>query len=136
MTRTRVFLFNTLTAAALHIVTIIAGFIVPRIMLTVYGSEINGLVTSVTQFIAYFVSLKPVSAGAAVYALYQPLADKDYTRINSILSASRYFYKQAGYIFVSLVLGLALIYPVLIKSTAATFIEIGVLYCSGCKGIA
>jgi len=49
MSRSRAFLFNAVSASALQVVTLAAGFIVPRIMLTTYGSDINGLVTSVTQ---------------------------------------------------------------------------------------
>jgi hypothetical protein len=105
----------------------VVGFIVPRIMLTVYGSEINGLVSSVSQFIAYFNLVEAGLAGAAVYSLYKPLAEKDTKGINAILSASRRFYNKSGYIFVSLALGLAIIYPVWIKSSAVSAIEIGIL---------
>ena len=126
---------NSLAAAMLHVFTIIAGFIIPRIMLTVYGSEINGLVTSISQFIAYFNIVEAGLASAAVYSLYKPLADKDSAGISAILSASRNFYNQTGYIFVSLVLGLTIIYPALIKSASATTIEICILvFVIGCSG--
>ena len=72
-------------------------------MLTVYGSEINGLVTSISQFIGYFSLVEAGLASAAVYSLYKPLAEKDTKGINAILSASRHFYNQAVYIFVSIV---------------------------------
>jgi len=135
MGRSISFINNSLTAAMLHVFTIIAGFIIPRIMLTVYGSEINGLVTSIGQFIGYFNIVEAGLASAAVYSLYKPLADKDSTGISAILSASRRFYNQTGYIFVSLVLGLAIIYPALIKSASATTIEICILVIViGCSG--
>jgi len=135
MNRSKVFLYNSSSAALLQIVTVITGFIIPRIMLTVYGSEINGLVTSISQFIGYFSLVEAGLASAAVYSLYKPLAEKDTKGINAILSASRHFYNQAGYIFVSLVLGLALIYPVFIKSTAVSNFEIAILVLVlGCAG--
>ena len=92
MSRTKRFLFNSLTAALLQVFTVAAGFIIPRIILVNYGSEINGLVTSITQFIAYFNLVEAGLAGAAVYALYKPLADKDHKSINAVLSATNKFY--------------------------------------------
>lgn len=127
MNRTRNFLYNSLTAALLQIVTVAAGFIIPRIILVHYGSDINGLVTSITQFIAYFNLVEAGLAGAAVYALYKPLADNDYKSINAVLSATRRFYILSGYIFVALTLGLALIYPAFVKTADLSPVGVGIL---------
>lgn len=127
MSRTKRFLYNSLTAAILQVVTVAAGFIVPRIILVNYGSEINGLVTSITQFIAYFNLVEAGLAGAAVYALYKPLADEDHKSINAVLSATNNFYILSGYIFVALTLGLALIYPAFVKTASLSLIEVGLL---------
>lgn len=40
------------------IITIICGFIVPRLIIENYGSSVNGLVVSITQFMAYITLLK------------------------------------------------------------------------------
>ncbi|MBO5204318.1 MAG: hypothetical protein J6B72_06875 [Clostridia bacterium] len=109
--RSKKFFYNTLFTALLQIANIISMLIVPRFMLKYYGSEINGLVTSVTQFITYFNLVEAGLSNAAIFALYKPLADKDSRRISSIVSAARKFYFQAGYIFVSLTIGLAVFYP-------------------------
>ena len=42
----------------LQFVTIISGFIIPRIILTTFGSEVNGLVSSLNQFLNYINLLK------------------------------------------------------------------------------
>lgn len=127
MSRTKKFVYNSLTAALLQIFTVIAGFIVPRIMLVFYGSEINGLVTSITQFIAYYNLVEAGLAGAAVYALYKPLADEDHKSINAVLSATNRFYILSGYIFVALTLGLALIYPAFVKTAELSPFSVGAL---------
>jgi len=116
-----------MTAALLQVVTLVAGFIVPRIILVTFGSEINGLVTSITQFIAYFNLVEAGLAGAAIYALYKPLADEDHTSINAVLSATNRFYILSGYIFVALTLGLALSYPFFVKTSLLSPISVGVL---------
>lgn len=127
MSRSKAFLLNASFASMLQVVTVIAGFIIPRVMLTAYGSEINGLVTSVTQFVNYFKLVEAGLASAAVYSLYKPLAEKRHAEINAILSAARRFYNKSGYIFVSLVIGLAVTYPFLIKTPALTNPEIMIL---------
>ena len=88
---------GTLSTIVLQLVITASGFIIPRVMLTVYGSEINGIVSSLTQFINYFTLIEAGLGGAAIYALYKPLADNDHKKINSIVAASRNLYlKRAG----------------------------------------
>lgn len=127
MSRTKSFLYNSVSAALLQMFTVAAGFVIPRIILTTYGSEINGLITSITQFIAYFNLVEAGLAGAAIYALYKPLADNDHTSINAVLSATNRFYILSGYIFVALTLGLALLYPAFVKTSLLSPFSVGVL---------
>lgn len=127
MSRTKSFIYNSLTAAILQIFMVAAGFIVPRVMLVTYGSELNGLVTSITQFISIFSLVEAGLGGAAVYALYKPLADGDHKNINAVLSATKRFYILSGYIFVALTLGLALIYPAIIKTSKLSPVYVGIL---------
>ena len=42
---------NTLASLISQVTTLICGFILPRIFLKYYGSEVNGLVSSITQFL-------------------------------------------------------------------------------------
>ena len=69
MTRTKKFIYNTIATALLQIVNMAVGFILPKIMLVYYGSEINGLVSSITQFITYFSLVEAGLSSAAIYAL-------------------------------------------------------------------
>ncbi len=127
LSRTKKFFYNSLSVASLQLVTMLAGFTIPRFMLQYYGSEVNGLITSITQFIAYFNLVEAGLAGAAIYALYKPLADNDYKAINGIVSAARYFYRKAGYILIFLILGLSIIYPIFIESNKLSPISVGLL---------
>jgi uncharacterized protein YjeT (DUF2065 family) len=127
MNRTISVIYNSITTGLLQIVAILSGFITPRVMMTVYGSEINGLITSIMQFIAYFNLVEAGLAGAAIYALYKPLADKDTKVISSIVSAAKHYYTQAGYIFVSLTLGMAVIYPAFVKTNTLTPLSVSIL---------
>lgn len=127
MSRTTKFFYNSVATAIMQVVTMLVGFVIPRIMLSSYGSEVNGLVSSISQFISYFSLVEAGLAGAAIYALYKPLADNNHQAINGVVSAAKKFYTQSGYIFISLTLGLAFIYPFYIKTEILNPISIGVL---------
>lgn len=117
MGRTKKFMYNSITTSLLQVVTMIAGFITPRFMLTAYGSEINGLVSSILQFISYFNLVEAGLSSAAVYSLYKPISEKNYDRINRIVTAAKHFYIKSGFIFVGLVFILAIVYPFITTST-------------------
>jgi len=127
MSRTKKFFYNSMTTAFYQILVMVAGFITPRVMLVYYGSEINGLISSINQFIVYFNLVEAGLSGAAIYALYKPLADNNHKAINGVVSAAKKFYIQSGYIFVSLTIGLAVLYPLYVKSDAVTSLNIGLI---------
>ncbi|HQK74512.1 MAG TPA: hypothetical protein PL044_12155 [Clostridiales bacterium] len=127
MSRTKRFFMNSFTAALYQVVLLAVGLITPRIMLQTYGSEINGLVSSITQFISYFYLVSAGLSGAAIYALYKPLADKDYRAVNAVVAAAKKFYMRAGWLFVLLTVVLAVSYPFYIKTDVLEPLFIGLL---------
>ena len=78
--RTSKFVLNAVSTALLQVVTMVAGFITPRFLLVAYGSDINGLISSINQFIVYFNLVEAGLSSAAVYSLYKPIAEHDYNR--------------------------------------------------------
>ncbi len=125
--RTLQFIKNVGGSAILQIVTIITGFISPRLMLTAFGSEINGITSSITQFISYLTLVEAGLSNATVFALYKPLADKDTKARDAVISASRISYLRVGILFVLLSLGLALLYPFIGSTDAMSNLELGLL---------
>lgn len=102
--------------AAYQVILMLYGFIVPKVMLTFYGSEINGLVSSITQFITYLNLVEAGISSAAVFSLYKPLSENDHAAINGVVSAAKKYYFLSGYIFTGLMFALAVIYPVFKKT--------------------
>lgn len=126
---------NSGSLALQQIVTLAAGLIMPRVMLLAYGSEVNGLVTSITQFVTYINLVEAGLSGAATYALYKPLADRDNDAISGVVSASYKFYLQASAIVMALVGVLAVAYPLYIQSESMSALEMGLLVvCIGANG--
>lgn len=108
--------FKNMTANLfLQIVVFISGIILPRFILQAYGSSINGMITSVNQFLTYLGLAEAGVATASVVALYTPLALGRKDEVNSILSATRKFYNRSGVLFLSLTALLVFVYPFFIS---------------------
>lgn len=121
MNRTQKFALNSLTAAIYQVVVMVAGFITPRLMIATYGSEMNGLVTSLNQIISYITLVEAGIGGAAIFSLYKPLADNNHAGVSGIVVSARKSYRQAGYIFSSGIFMLALIYALACRTETLTF---------------
>lgn len=111
---------NLICSLILQIATFISGIILPRFLLEAYGPTVNGMVTSITQFLTYLSLAEAGVGSASVVALYVPLAAKRDDEVNSVLSATRLFYYRSGSIFTALVVGLIIIYPYLISNQIAS----------------
>ena len=134
--RTGKFLKNSASTFLYRIILLLSGFITPRIMLTFYGSEINGLVSSVVQFVSYISLVEAGLSAATIYSLYKPLADNDKNRISSIVTAAKKFYYKSGYFFLALIFLLAFLYPFFVKMPSGMgYIDVLILvFISGVSG--
>ncbi|MCM1321059.1 MAG: hypothetical protein NC041_05310 [Bacteroides sp.] len=101
-------IFSNLT---LQVVTALCGFILPPLVISAFGSSVNGMVSSITQFIAYLNIVEAGVGAASVAALYKPLAERCAEGRNAILSAAARFYGKSGAVFVLLVFALSFVYP-------------------------
>lgn len=85
--------------------------LVPRYFTIQYGSSINGLVSSITQFIGYLGLVEAGVDAAGTVALYAPLAQNKTDDVSTIVSTARWFYRRSGILFVLLCAGLVAAYP-------------------------
>lgn len=116
--RGRQALKNILANLLLQLVTAASGFILPRFYLLAYGSAMNGMISSVSQFMSYLMLVEAGVGSACAVALYGPLSRRDEGRVNAILAASRQFYRRSGCLYLFLVLMLAAGYPFLVADQA------------------
>lgn len=126
MNRTKLAIYNMSASMLQNILTLFSGIIVTKIILYTYGSEINGLTSSISQFISYFTLLEAGLSGASIYALYKPLAERNVNAINGIVSATNKYYLFIGRIFSVLIIGLAIIYPQFVKTESIDSVQMGI----------
>lgn len=98
-----------------ELISIISGFILPRMILTYFGSDYNGIIASVTQFIGCIALLKSGIGMATKAALYDPLYYNEQDTVSGIMSATMIFLRRVSYIFVVGIIVFACIYPFCIK---------------------
>ena len=115
--RSKKALMNVTSSLLLQFVTVICGFIVPRLIIGTYGSEVNGLVSSITQFLGYIALFEAGVAGVVRAAMYKPLAHKDLARLSGIVKATENFFRKIAIIFLGYMLVLAAVFPVLVNKS-------------------
>lgn len=113
----RKLMLNTITAIVLQITAVVSGLIIPRMIIYEYGSEVNGIVNSITQFLSIIAFLE-LGVGTVIQSnLYEPLANKDYTRISAIITSGDKFFKRIAYILIVYICVLIVVFPFINNSS-------------------
>lgn len=118
---------NIIVSLLLQLITIICGFIVPKMIIQSFGSNVNGLISSITQFLGYITLLESGFGPVVKAALYKPIAEKDNKQISNILKTSEKFFKTIAYIFIAYLVILCLVYPLIMKQQLDTMFTISLV---------
>lgn len=124
-------IYNILFGVLGQIVTIAIGLCLPRLRIVSFGSEVNGMLSSIQQVFTYMALLEAGVGSASLQALYGPIAKDDKASINRILVATHTYYKKTGFFYVVSVLIFAIAYPFIVKSDIPTFTVISVILLNG-----
>ncbi len=100
----------------LQIIVAFSGLILPRFFLNQYGSTVNGMINSVSQFLTYLNLVEAGISSAAIVELYGPLNENDTGAINSVLSALQKFYYKSGAAYIILLVLLTVVYPMFVAN--------------------
>lgn len=100
------------------------GVVFPHFLIKIYGSEINGLTSTITRVLALINLIQAGAVGAAIYQMYKPVAEGDYETQSSIILSSKRFYNKISIIFFLCSLAAGLFYSFYIKSDVLKWWEI------------
>lgn len=113
--KNKVLFYNSISPLIYQATTIICGFILPRLILGYFGTEVNGLVNSITQFLGIIAFLE-LGVGAVVQSsLYKPLADNDNIAVSKVITSADKFFRRLGYILAIYVIAMLFYYPYIVK---------------------
>lgn len=106
---------NTITSLLFQLAQLVSGFVLPRLILDAFGSDVNGLVNSISQFLGV-VTLLDLGVGSVVQsALYKPLAQKNNILISQIFVSATRFFKKLAMLLLFYVLILCGVYPIFVS---------------------
>lgn len=107
---------NTFSALIYQIVATICTFILPRLILVGYGSDVNGLVNSITKFLMV-ISFADFGVGVVVQsALYKPLSKNDIVLVSKIVASGERYYKQLSITIFIYIFFVCIFFSLLFKS--------------------
>jgi O-antigen/teichoic acid export membrane protein len=113
--RSRKAVINTIAGLAYELTAVLCGFILPRLILTAFGSGYNGITSSITQFLGYVALMQAGISGVTKAALYHPLATKNKLEISAIMNATNRYLRIVAVIFIFGVFAFASIFPLFVQ---------------------
>ena len=108
-------LYNIISEFIYEAISIISSFILPRLILKTYGSEYNGLVLSITQFLGYVSILTLGISGSTRIAIYR--AKSDNVKISKVVKATQNYMKKISYFYLFYSVALAVLYPIIVQTS-------------------
>ncbi len=115
MNRTKKSMANMATSYVYKIATMLLGIIIPKLFITGYGSEINGLQSSVTQIFSYITLLEAGIGTSVVQSMFAPVAKGDTKKINACLSAASRYYNKIGLIYFAILTAVSIVYSLIVQ---------------------
>lgn len=122
--RKKTAIINVLSSIIYQVVALIYGLVVPKLIIEHFGSNTNGLISSIAQFLSYISLLEMGIFPVIKNSLFEPLVKKDTKKLSDILGTTKKFFKNIAIVFVFYIFILFIIYPILINK------EFGFLYTS------
>lgn len=122
---------NIVCSGLSQVITIAFGLILPRLFVVSYGSEVNGLLSSLSNFLICLNLFEAGVGTATLQALYRPVAESDWDSINGVLSATKHFYRKTGRWYLISLLVLSLVYPMIVSSELPYHTVCGAVFLSG-----
>ncbi len=118
-----------------QIVIICLGLIVPRIVLLNYGSDTNGLTSTIRQIFVYMALLEAGIGQATLNALYKPVAANDREKISSYMTTSIQYYRKVTIFYFTLVIIMGISLPYVLDTLVQPIIVFGVVFFEGLTNI-
>lgn len=102
---------NAQVSLIYYFIQLVLGFFSRKVFFDYLGSEILGLNTTASNLLG-FLNLAELGIGMSVgYFLYQPLYDKDTTRMNKIIALQGWIYRRIAYVIIILACILMCFFP-------------------------
>jgi len=117
------------------VLTVALGIVLPRLYIVSFGSEVNGMLSSLQQLLVYMGLFEAGIGATTLQALYSLVATNNYDEINGVLSAASKYYKKTAFFYgISLII-IAFVYPIIVKSNLSYWLICKCVILSGIGSI-
>lgn len=107
---------NLIISILTQLITLALGLILPRIILVSWGSEYNGLISTVTTIMRYFSLLEAGVNVSTLQAFYKSIANDNKNDTSIIIKTSQSYYHKMSIVYALLISIFAFGYPMIIDS--------------------
>lgn len=118
--------FNILSMAISEVAAMLSSLVLPRLILTHYGSAYNGIASAAAQFLSLISILTLGVTAATRVALYKSLAANDSQGTSSIVRATELYMRKIALVLMAYIIGLSVLYPVIVN-TGFSFFDVAIL---------
>ena len=122
---------NLIITFCIYAFLLVANIFVSRIVLASYGSEVNGLLSSVNQVFAYVALLEAGIGTATITAFYKPLADADKEGVSQIYAASIAYYRRVLKWYILCAVAVSFLWPFMLNTEIGYWTIFGVVFIQG-----
>ena len=129
------FIKNVVFGFGGQIIILALGLIVPRMMISSYGSDVNGLVSTITQLFAYMALLEAGIGQAAKNALYKPIINNDREAFAEIASTARSYFRRITLFYGGGVILLSVLLPFILKTDVDFLTVFLIVFFEGMSGV-
>ena len=131
MNRSKKAALNLSSQLILQLVTAISGFIVPKLILESFGSELNGLTTSIAQFLGIISLMESGFGAVAKSAFYKSLAKNEENGISGVFNATESFFRRVAMVFLGYCAVLSFAFPYIRKTEFGYFFVLSLVLIIG-----
>lgn len=115
--RTKKTFLNALFSAISTLISSVLALVATRLVLVQFGSDYNGINSTITQFMSMLMILESGFSLATLVMLYKPFGENDFQTLSAILSKTAHEFKRIGLlVFISGSIGAA-VYCLFIKTS-------------------
>lgn len=119
MQRSKKSLYNMFFGIGNQLIVLAVGLVIPRFFILSYGSEVNGMQSSIAYIYTYIALLEAGIGTATLQALFGSVGRNDREETNEILSATHIQYKKIALLYAFCVILFAVIYPYTITTSVS-----------------
>ena len=108
-------------------INVLINFTLPIMIIGIYGSSINGLLSTVKTIVSYVALVGAGISVATTQALYKPVAKGDVDTVKGMLRATGDLFNRCGFFYLIVICFISILYPFCVHEEEVSYITVSLL---------